>query len=308
MTLAPTQFKHYVEIQGSVQTDDIVTVSSETGGRIIELAVQEGQAVNKGQLIARMDQESIKKQMAEVQISLDLANEVYERQKRLWEQNIGSEIQYLQAENNVNRLKKTLETLEYQFTKSSVYAPISGVVDMLIMKAGENTAPGSPIVQILNTRNVKVVANVPENYIQVVKKGETVAVQFPALDQERNARVSEVGRTINPGNRTFNIEIDLDNGSGLLKPNLLATVLINDYSVSDAIAVPIELVQQEVGGKSFVYVVETKGKDQMARKVYVEPGRSYKGLIVIDSGLEGGETLILQGARGLSDKELITTS
>ncbi|MBR9922472.1 MAG: efflux RND transporter periplasmic adaptor subunit [Bacteroidetes bacterium] len=306
-TVEPMEFKHFVEIQGSIQTDDIVYVSSETGGRILELNVSEGQNINKGQLIARLDLEQVNKQIAELETSLELAQEVYERQKRLWEQNIGSEIQYLEAENNVKRLEKSLETLEYQYTKSKLYAPISGVVDVVMLKAGEMAGPGSPIVQILNTRNVMVVADVPENYIQSIKKGEQVTVKLPALQEERMARVTEIGRTINAANRTFHVEIDLDNRSGVLKPNLLATVLVNDYTVENAIAVPIELVQQEVGGKSFVYVVGGEGKELYAKKVYVEPGRSYQGDIIIKSGLEGGEVIVIEGARGLTSNELITT-
>jgi membrane fusion protein (multidrug efflux system) len=302
-----TDFNHYVEIQGSIQTDDVVMVSSEMGGRVIDLKVQEGQSVNRGQLIAKLDLESIQKQIAEVETSLDLAREVYERQQRLWEQNIGSELQYLEAQNAVDRLERTLETLQFNYEKSSVYAPISGVVERVIVKEGEMTGPGSPIVQILNTREVMVVADVPENYLRAVQKGEMVDIEIPALNDQRKAKVTEVGRTINPGNRTFNIEVDLDNRNGLLKPNLLATVLINDYSEEDVITVPIELVQQEVGGKSYVFIVGESANGAVAQKVYVETGESYAGEIVIKTGLEGGESLIIEGARGLTNEELITT-
>lgn len=306
-TVERSDFNHYVEIQGTVQTDDVVMVSSETGGRIIDLKVQEGQSVNRGQLIAKLDLEAIQKQIVEVETSMELAREVYERQKRLWEQNIGSELQYLEAENNVNRLERTLETLQFQYEKSSVYAPISGVVENVILKSGEMAGPGAPIAQILNTRNVMVVADVPENYLLAVSKGEMVDVEFPALDDQRKARVTEVGRVINPGNRTFNIEIDLDNRNGILKPNLLATVLVNDYSEENVVIVPIELVQQEVGGKSYVFVVGEEDNGEIAKKVYVQTGESYRGEIVITSGLEGGESLIIDGARGLTNSELIST-
>ncbi|MCB0640381.1 MAG: efflux RND transporter periplasmic adaptor subunit [Phaeodactylibacter sp.] len=298
-------FKHYVDIQGSVQSDDLIAVSSETGGRIIELKVVEGQAVNKGQLIARLDLEQLKKQIAEVETSLTLAEEVYERQKRLWEQNIGSEIQFLQAQNSKERLEKTLETLQYQLSKSEVYAPISGVVERLISKAGEVTGPGAPIIQILNTNKVKVVADVPENYLTAVRNGQTVTVHFPALDKEVTAPITMVGRTINPGNRTFKIEINMNNPGGLLKPNLLANVQLNDYTSKDAITVPLELVQQEVGGQNYVFVKGDSPDGPIAQKVYVEPGESFEGEIVIKSGLTGDEILILKGARSLTDQALI---
>lgn len=298
-------FEHFIDIQGTVQSDERINISSETGGRILDLKVQEGQTVSKGQLVALLDLEQIEKQIAEVQTSLDLAQEVYERQKRLWDQNIGSEIQYLQAKNNKERLEKSLETLQFQLDKSKVYAPISGVVETVVLKAGELAGPGAPIVQVLNTNQVKVVAEVPENYLQAIRKGEWVTVKFPALDTEQKARVSLIGSTINPGNRTFSVEVDLSNPRGLLKPNLLAIMLLNDYSQTAAVVVPLEVVQQEVGGKSYVFV---KGEGQdgaLAKKVYVKTGQAYRGEVVITNGLTGEEELILEGARGLADQEPI---
>ncbi|MCB0682256.1 MAG: efflux RND transporter periplasmic adaptor subunit, partial [Saprospiraceae bacterium] len=298
-------FEHFIDIQGTVQSDERINISSETGGRILDLKVQEGQTVSKGQLVALLDLEQIEKQIAEVQTSLDLAQEVYERQKRLWDQNIGSEIQYLQAKNNKERLEKSLETLQFQLDKSKVYAPISGVVETVVLKAGELAGPGAPIVQVLNTNQVKVVAEVPENYLQAIRKGEWVTVKFPALDTEQKARVSLIGSTINPGNRTFSVEVDLSNPRGLLKPNLLAIMLLNDYSQTAAVVVPLEVVQQEVGGKSYVFV---KGEGQdgaLAKKVYVKTGQTYRGEVVITNGLTGEEELILEGARGLADQEPI---
>ena len=298
-------FKHFIDIQGTVQSDDLITVSSETGGRILELKVAEGQSINKGQLIAKLDLEQLKKQIAEVQTSLDLANEVFERQKRLWDQNIGSEIQYLQAKNNKERLEKSLETLNFQLSKSDVYAPISGVVERLISKAGEITGPGTPILQILNTNKIKVVADVPENYLGAVNKGKRVKVNFPALDKELDAPITMIGRTINPGNRTFKIEINLSNPGGQLKPNLLANVQLNDYTNEGAIIVPLELVQQEVGGQSYVFIKADSPDGPIAQKVYVKPGESFEGEIVIKDGLKGDEVLIMEGARSLADKALI---
>ncbi|MEM1219890.1 MAG: efflux RND transporter periplasmic adaptor subunit, partial [Bacteroidota bacterium] len=298
-------FQHYVDIQASVQSDDIVNVSSDVGGRVLNLTVEEGNNVRKGQLIASLDSELINTQMAELKTSLELTTEVFERQKRLWDQNIGSEIQYLQAKNNKERLEKSLETLKVQAEKTNVYAPISGVVQMVITKAGELAGPGTPIIQILNTAKVKVVADVPENYLKAVKKGEKVTVEFPALDTKKDARVSLIGKTINPANRTFKIEIDLNNPKDELKPNLLASVLINDYTQEDVVIVPLELVQQEVGGKNYVFVHADGPDGAMAKKVYVTMGESYNGEIVIKSGLEGNETLIVDGAIGLTDQELI---
>ena len=298
-------FQHFVEIQGSVQADNLVDVTSETAGRIIKLTVKEGQSVRSGQLIAELDLEQVNKQMDELKKSMELATTVYERQKRLWEQNIGSEIQYLEAKNNKERLEKTLESLEFQLTKSKVYAPISGVVDREILQSGEIAMPGAPIVQILNTNKLKVVVDVPENYLRAVRVGETVKIGFPALDQEQTARISLIGRTIDPANRTFKVEANVSSAGGLLKPNLLATMQINDYSEEDVVTVPLETVQQEVSGQNYVFVTEAGTEGTVARKVYVTIGRSYEGEIVISDGLQGGEELILDGARDLVENDLI---
>ncbi|NND06621.1 MAG: efflux RND transporter periplasmic adaptor subunit [Saprospiraceae bacterium] len=308
VTVAPVEqkdFKHYVTVQGNVASDDIVNASSEVGGRIIALKVDEGNYVKKGALLAKIDLESVEKQIAEVEKSLELAKEVFERQSRLWEQKIGSEIQYLQAKNNKERLEKTLETLDFQLTKANVYAPISGAVDVVYLKDGELAAPGAPIVQLLSTSRLKVEADAPEDLLRSIKRGDQVSVYFPALDERQEVRINMLGRRIDPANRTFEIETSLSNRSGLIKPNLLAEIRINDYTEEEVIIVPLELVQQEVGGKDFVMVKGGTEQEPMAQKVYVETGDSYEGNIVIKSGLNVGDQIITVGARGLTHSEPI---
>lgn len=301
-----TDFKRYSTLQGNIMSDDFVNVSSEIGGRILNIFVKEGQPVKKGQVIAKIDLESIKKQIAELQISLDLAQTVYERQERLWNQNIGSEIQYLQAKNSKERLEKSLETIQYQLSKENVYSPISGVVEREIRQSGEMTSPGGPIVQILNTYKVKVIVDAPESYLNIVKKGDKVDLRIPALDKDLSGRISQLGRMIDPSNRTFKIEVNLPNSNGVLKPNLLAEMLINDVTEEDVIVIPLELVQQEVGGLEYIYIVgENEKNEPIAKKVYVETGESYEGNIVINKGISPGQLIITEGARNIVDKELI---
>ncbi len=298
-------FKKYVEVQGAVEADDLVDVTSESAGRIATLTVEEGDFVKKGQLIAKLDLEQINKQIAEVNKALELAQTVFERQERLWNQNIGSEIQYLEAKNNKERLEKNLETLEFQLTKGEVFAPISGVVDRVVLQSGEIATPGMPIIEILNTNRLKVVADVPENLLRSVKRGERVVIRFPALNIERTARVSLIGRTIDSANRTFKIEAAIDGNIGLLKQNLLATVMINDFTAPDVITVPVESVLQEISGKDYVFVKGSGEEGPVAKKVFVETGESYQGEIVVTQGLSGGEELIVTGARDLSENEPI---
>lgn len=289
-------FYHYVEVQGTVTADDYVDVSAEVPGRILSLNVKEGQAVRKGQLIATIDPEATKKQIAELETGIELAQTVYERQKRLWDQQIGSEIQFLQAKNNVDRLNKNLELLNLQLKKTNVYAPVSGEVQRVVLQSGELASPGMPIIMMINMSNLKVVVDLPEKYLTSVKKGERIEVHFPALDKDLTLPVNLIGNVINSGNRTLPIELALNGGNAtMMKPNLLALAKINDLTVDKAITVPIELVQQEIGGKDYILIAE----NNKAKKVYVKTGESYDGNILIKEGLEGNEIIIVEGARGL---------
>lgn len=296
-----TTFSQYVEVQGSVEAEDLVSVSSETGGRIIDLRMEEGKAVRKGQLVAKLDLDQVDKQIDELNTQLELANDLYERQKRLWDQKIGSEVQYLQAKNNKERLEKGLESLKLQLGKANIYAPISGVVEMLMLRAGEVAAPGAPIAQILNTSKVKIVADVPETLIQAVSKGERVIVTIPALNWEKEVRITDLGRTIDKTNRTLRVEANISGGANI-KPNLLATMRIKELEIADAIIVPLELVQQEVGGKKYVMIKseDTQG-EAIAKKVYVQTGESADGNVVVKEGLTGSEQVIAKGARGIKN-------
>ena len=289
-------FYHYVEVQGTVTADDYVDVSAEVPGRILSLNVKEGQAVRKGQLIATIDPEATKKQIAELETGIELAQTVYERQKRLWDQQIGSEIQFLQAKNNVDRLNKNLELLNLQLKKTNVYAPVSGEVQRVVLQSGELASPGMPIIMMINMSNLKVVVDLPEKYLTSVKKGERIEVHFPALDKDLTLPVNLIGNVINSGNRTLPIELALNGGNAtMMKPNLLALAKINYLTVDKAITVPIELVQQEIGGKDYILIAE----NNKAKKVYVKTGESYDGNILIKEGLEGNEIIIVEGARGL---------
>ena len=309
VTTIPVQredFKHYVEIQGTVESDEVATVTVETPGRLTMQRMEVGDRVRKGQLVAKVDLEQLDKQLAELQTQLDLATDVYNRQKRLWDQNIGTEIQFLEAQTRKESLEKTLETIRFNQNKANVYAPISGVVQTVNLKAGELASPGLPIAMLMDTRDLKVVADVPEKYLSAVKRGDVVTVRFPALNKEVDAKVTRIGSTINPANRTFEVEVDMPNRDGELKPNLLAEMRINDETLENAVTVPVPLVQQEVSGRNFVYVVAQGSDGPFAKKAYVTTGDSYDGRIVITEGLDGTEQLVDEGARGLAERDLLT--
>jgi membrane fusion protein (multidrug efflux system) len=304
-TIVKEKFIRFIDLQGTVQSEDLVNAASEIGGRILQLTVKEGSPVSKGQLIAKTDAEAIRTQKDELTKALDLANDVFDRQKRLWDQNIGSEIQYLQAKNNKERLEKSLLTIDAQLRKSNVYAPISGVVDMVFLKQGEVAGPGVPIVQILNTARVKVVCDVPENYLGKIKTGNKVDIHFPNLNKTISKPVTMLGRTIDPSNRTFKIEINVDNVKNELKPNLLSVIKINDYEMNNAIVVPMEIIQQEVSGQKYVYVADQKENIWVAKKVNITTGESTEGRTVISSGLAAGDKIIMKGYRSVTNGQPI---
>jgi len=306
--LTRQDFNRFSEIQANVEADEPTYASSETGGRIVSMNINEGDYVKKGQLIARIDMESVNKQIAELKTSRGLAQDLFNRQKRLWDQKIGTELQFLQAQNNLERIDRSLETIQYQLTKANVYAPSSGYAEMILAKSGEMAGPGAPIIQILNTSKLKVVASLSENFLGKIKRGQMVDVSFPAIELETKAKVSQLGRTIDPANRTFKVELNVPNSKGQLKPNLLATIKVNDYSSKDVVVVPLELVQEEISGKKYVMVVEQEGEAEISSKKYVETGESYQSQIEILSGLTGDETIIVDGARTLADQELIEVS
>ena len=300
------EFERHVDIQGRIISDDFVNVVAEVPGRIVEIKFSEGDWVQKGQLVARLDLESIKKQIDEVQISLSLAEDIFQRQERLWNQKIGSEVQYLQAKNNKERLEKSLESLNFQLSRSNIYAPISGVVDREFLKTGEVSSPGMPIIQLLNTSKVKVEADLPERYLAIVKRGMSVKLTFPSINEQMEGRVHLLGRSIDEANRTLKVEIRPLRRNELLKPNLLTEIRMLELRLEDVIAVPAEYVLQEVDGTEYVYLVEEgDGNKLRASKRYVETGETSEGRIVIVSGLEGGETMVAKGSRNVSDGELL---
>lgn len=306
-SLEKKDIERFVEIQGSIVADDFVMASSEVGGRLTSMTIDEGDYIRTGQKIGSVDMESLKKQIEEINTSLELANELYDRQERLWKQNIGSEIQYLQAKNNKERLEKSLETIQFNLTKGDIFAPSSGVVEKVMLRAGEMAAPGSPILQILNVRKVKVSIDVPEKYLTKIKKGSKFKVELPTLEYEKTVRVTDIGRTIDPSNRTFKVEANISSNSGKIKPNLMAIAHISDFEIKDAIALDSELIQQDIDGSSFVYAIAAnENGESIATKKYIELGESIDNQLIIESGLDGTEQIIVDGARIVNDGQIVT--
>ena len=304
MKLEKANFERFIEIQGQVVADEKAVVSSETGGRLLSVRLNEGSYVRRGQHVATTDLESIDKQKDQLVKQLELANQVFERQERLWNQKIGSEVQFLQAKNNKESLEKAIETLDFEKTKANVKAPISGEVDMVLKEVGEITAPGEPIATIINPSKLKVSVDLPENLIKSVKRRDKVKIKVPAVDYEGTHMVNRLGASIDPVNRTLPVEVNL-NKKGNLKPNLLATMHVRDLLLEDVISIPSDLLQQDVNGEYYIYVIGSDEKGKKAKKRIVIPGESYDNSIVITQGLDAGEVILTTGSRSLNENDYI---
>ncbi len=306
LPLARGAFKSYTEVLGTVEADEIASASSETGGRLVQVLVTEGAYVKEGELIAKVNLEDVIKQRDQLMVQKDLAQQLYDKQAKLWEQQLGTEIQYIQAKSQLDNVKKSIESLDYQLTKSSVYAPISGTIENVQKKAGEVCAPGEPIVTILNPGKLIVRVDVPENLISKVRRGEKVKIKIPAINYEAYHNIARIGSSLNPNNRTLPVEVKISSKGGKIKPNLLAVMVINDSDAPDEIIISTNLLQMDIGGQYYVYVLDPNEGDSIAAKKVVSTGASYGGNIVIESGLTENDVLIDKGARMVSDHERIT--
>ncbi|WP_138994887.1 efflux RND transporter periplasmic adaptor subunit [Larkinella sp. C7] len=301
--LSVTTFKHFVELQGTIDAKNNVQVTPKSGGAVTAVYVKEGDAVKAGTVLAKIDDQILRESVEEVRNQLSLANTVFEKQSSLWKQQIGTEIQYLQAKNNKEGLEKRLATLNVQLSQSSVTSPISGIVDQVNVKTGETAMPGMGIVRVVNLSQLKVVAKVADSYAGSVRKGDAVVVRFPDINKELTTRISFVSTTVDPLSRTFSIEAPLPSDNSL-KPNMLAQVKINDISKTKTIVIDQNLVQNTENGQ-LVYVAVSEGNKKVAKARPVKTGLSYGGQVEIITGLNSGDQLITQGYQELVDGQQI---
>ncbi len=283
-------FKHYIEQLGTVSSKQNVTVSPTLGGIVQKIIVDEGEWVNKGETIIELDAEIILKQVEELEAAFTLAETTYKRQTKLWEQEIGSEMQFLQVKNQFESLQKKLESAKAQLGNMEISAPISGNVDVINLNVGEFAAPGMPILQIVNAKEVQIQADVPDKYANILHKGDYVAINFNAIGIAKEAKITFVSQVINPQNRTFKIKIDLNNKNGEIKPNAIASLQIQDENINDAIVIPTEVIKKDMRG-DFIFIA----KDKHAKKVYITLGKSYKDKTHVTSGLNINDLLITTG-------------
>lgn len=296
-------FDHYFTVQGNIETDMNATLYPESQGLVTKIYVAEGDRVTKGQKLLSLDNNLINKNIAEVQTNLDLAVDFYERQKRLWEQNIGSEVQYLEAKNRKEALENTLATLRQQADMGVIRAPFNGIVDQIMPKIGEIASPMLPAVRIVNLKNMYVRADVSENYISKVKEGMRVTVTVPGVDTLKST-VTRVGNFINPENRSFEISIELDSETHL-KPNMYTSVAINDVHMDSVVVLPTAMLQQDADNRYYVFVVKSSEGISKVEKILIQPGVSYRNRTAIIQGLKPQDLVVDKGARKVVDGQQV---
>ena len=290
MPLVLKTFKTYIEVQGRIDADENVSLSTEMPGTITKINVKVGQEVSKGQVLAETDARTTQQQIADMQTNLELTTQVYQKQKNLWDQKIGTELQYLQAKTNKESLENKVNTMKEQIRMSKVISPINGTVDAVNIKVGQAVAPGIPAISVINFSNLKVKADVSESYANRIKMGNDVLVLFPDMHDSINTKVNYSSRAINNLTRTFSVEVLLDNKKEY-HPNMVAKLKVNDYqSTTPKIVVPVKFIQKGTN-ENFVLIAEN-GK---VIKKMISISHEYNGLAEVSEGLKEGDLLITEG-------------
>lgn len=297
-------FDHYIEVQGKVDGEDNIAVSAQTPGVITTVLVKEGDAVRKGQVMALTDNSVLRQQVENIKTQLSFATNLYNKQKTLWDQEIGSEVQYLTSKNNKESLEANLATMNDQLEMTKIKSPINGTVEEINLKVGQMASPGMPAVRVVNFSSAKVVADISETYAQRVNKGDKVIVSFPDFGKEIETKIHFTSKYINPVNRTFTTEVRLQPGEVTYRANMLAVVKINDYTNPSTFVIPVSLIKESSSG-SYIYLAREENGKLMARRQVIEVGATYKGMAEVTSGLQKGDKLITTGYNNLVEGQLI---
>lgn len=305
-TLTPIVFNHFIDVQGSVTADQEIIVTPKLPGTVTRILVKVGDKVRQGQLLAELDDALMRQNLSALQTQLDFTTTLFNKQKSLWDQNIGTEVQYLSAKTQKEALEKQISTLQEQWEMYRVKAPISGTIDDISMKIGQPSAPGNVYgaIRLVNLSNLKVKAELAEAYAGKVREGNEVLLNMPDINRQIKARIHYVGKVINPSNRTFTVEVLIPGGSAGLIPNMVTLLQIVDYSRPNTMVIPLNNIQKGMEGDYVMVVAEENGK-KTARKVLVTIGNIYQDKAEITSGLKAGDRLIITGFQDLNDGDLL---
>ena len=300
------EFNHYLELQGNVTTKQNLVLTAEMSGILTRVYVKSGAKVKKGQLLATVDDGGMSQQRAQLVIQSNLAKTTYERQKRLWDQKIGSEIQFLQAKATYQSQKEALNQIDAQLSKTRIKAPFTGEIDEVITEQGNVVGAGqTALMRIVNLSDMYIETDVPERYLANVSKDSEVEVNFPILGETVNAKVRQTANFINPANRTFKIEIDVPKTKSQIKPNLTAQLKINDYTNKEAILIPQSIISENANGEQYIYTVVEKNNKTIAKQIIIETGKTQGDVIEVLSGLKNNNHIIKEGARSVKDGQAV---
>lgn len=302
--MIPQTFTHFIEVQAKVDGDEDVTLSAEMPGTVTAVLVKAGDKVSKGQVLITLEDRAIRQQADAMKSQMEMAVTMYNRQKNLWDQKIGSEVQFIQAKTQKEAAEKQYSSMQEQWDMTRIKSPINGTVDFISTKIGSAVAPGFPTVRVVNLTNMKVKAEVAESYISKVKRGCDVVIFFPDLNKEIKAKLDYSGQAINSLNRTFNVEVRLNPKDGEFHPNQIAVLKIADYTAPNVFVVPVGAVQKSSDGE-FVYVAATENGKTIARRKTVESGITYNGMTEIKVGLSTGEQVITLGYQNIIEGDPI---
>ena len=291
-------------MQGVVKADKAIELRAEMGGTVTAVLIKQGQKVTKGQVLATLESSVIDNSVLQLKTQLDLATTTYERQARLWEQKIGSEIQFLQIKSQKEGLENSLNSLKAQARKMKIIAPFSGTIDQVFAKTGELISPQTPFLRLVNLDNVYIESEITETYLKSISKGTMALLSFSSIDISFEANITQVGNFINPSNRSFKTRIDVKNNNNELKANLLADIKINDFNAS-GIVIPSKFIQQDRNGNTFVYVLEAEENSLKVVKTYVKEANSYNNFSYISEGLDSKSNLVGKGARLVENGEIV---
>ncbi|MBX2945927.1 MAG: efflux RND transporter periplasmic adaptor subunit [Cyclobacteriaceae bacterium] len=293
-------FEHKIEVRGAVESRRNIVITAQTGGEIHKVHVREGQNVSKGQVLVSLNADIIRNSIAELKTALELANSVYEKQARLWEQKIGTELQYLQAKNNKESLERRLATAYSQLDQAIIKAPFSGTIDQLPAREGEVAGPGMPLVRVVSLDDTYIKADVSERFIGKFKTGDPVEVYFPSQDKKLNTKVASVSQVINAENRTFIVEVQLPRVDFIVKPNQVVVLNLRDYLSEATLAVPTRIIQKDEDGQ-FIFAVDDREGRLLAKKIHITTGITSMTETEVVAGLKGDEQIVDQGYRDLTE-------
>ena len=301
------EFTTYVELQANLKSRKNVVILSEFQGALKNLFVREGQLVKKGKLLAEINDSGLKEQLDQMLIQANYTKDNFDRIKRLWEKNIGSEMQFLKAKSDFETNNKMVEQIRDQLSKTKIYAPFDGEIDEIISNLGSNLVPGSPILRVVNLDIIYAEAQVPEKYVSSIELGTEALVSIPLLNKEITSKIVQSGNFINPNNRTFRVEAPVENKDKRIKQNLNARIKIKNYSNIKALVVPLRVIREDASGRPFIYkLVETDKKDVLLTvKIFVETGANNDEEIEITKGLSIGDIIVLEGANNVEDNQRV---